>query len=156
MKDENIIKLEEGSDLSKIVVSIELAQKLKDLGIPQKSILGYYQNDKFICSAFTFDEVVKFIPEMIEVTENTYLARFDGYDKISKNDVESAYAEVTHQRTDTSDTPCMAVCRCKGRMVAFSINEKGLYNNLICCGHNQATAAGLMLIELFKEGKVLV
>lgn len=154
MKTQNIIKLEDGSDLNKIVIPFKIAEQLKELGIPQKSIFGYYQNDNFICSAYTFEEIIDFIPEMIEITEDTYIARFDGYDKISKEDLETNYADVTYQKTQVGDKPYMAICRCMERMVAFSVTEEGLYNNLIYWGENQAEAAGLMLIELIKENKI--
>lgn len=78
-----------------------------------------------MCNAYLFEEVSKFIPEHIKVDENTYLARIDGYDKLTKEEIESEYleAEVTYQRTFVIDTPYMSICRCKGRMVAFSITK---------------------------------
>lgn len=155
------------SALSKIVVSYESAAELKKLGFAQTSIFGYYSENKdvivkrcetlvgFICSAYTYEEVVEFIPEEIEVDENTYLARSDGYDKLEKPAEGHFYsASVTFQRTFVPDTPFMSICKCNGRMVAFSINEEGYYNNLICWGKNQADTAALMIFELKKEKKL--
>lgn len=160
------LKFETDNELQRIVVPFDIAMKLKDFGFAQNSIFGYYKtnnkiivqkktiSDNFICSAYIFDEVASFIPEEIEVNENTYIARFDGFDKIKIKDLEFYYAEVTYQKTGVTDKPYMAICRFKGRMVAFSITNEGLYNNLICWGNNQAEAAGEMLIALFKENKI--
>jgi len=155
------------SALSKIVVSFESASKLKTLEYSQTSLFGYFQKDKdvivkrsdtlvnFLCSAYTYEEVVEFIPEEIEVDENTYIARVDGYDKLGIPEEGKFYsASVTFQRTFVQETPFMSICKCKGRMVAFSINEEGYYNNLICWGRNQADTAALMIFELKKENKM--
>jgi hypothetical protein len=150
-----MIRVEKDSDLNRIVIPIDIAEKLKNLGVPQKSIFGYFDSENFVCSAYTFEEITDFIPDMIELTEKTYIARFDGYDKITPEQLDSGFAEVSYQRTDqVGETPFMAVCRYKGSMVAFSITNEGRYNNLICWGHNQAEAAALMLIALIEEGKI--
>ncbi len=154
------------TELQRIVVPFDTAKELQKLGVPQKSIFAYYNLDKkfivkrfegakdFVCSAFINEEIAEWIPEHIEVTENTYLARFDGYDKVDKHEIENLYAEVTFQRTGVLDTPYMSICRCKGKMVAFSITPDSKYNNLICWGKNQAKVAALMLIELYNEKKI--
>ncbi len=159
----------EDSELLKIVITYETALKLKELGFPQSSIFGYYKDNgsvvvrrsnsaiDFICSAYTYEEVVVFIPEQIEVDENTYLARFDGYDKVElREDGEHEPAQVTFQRTFVEETPFMALCECKRRMVAFSMTEDGYYNNLICWGKSQADSAALMILELIKEKKIQI
>ena len=154
------------SNLHKIVISYKSAQEIQKLGFSQKSVFGYFKiNNKiviksiddyngFICSAFLFDEIIKFIPENIQIDKNTYIARFDGYDKVTKRDLEIPFAEVTYQRTGSGENDYMSICRFNGRMVAFSINSEGKYNNLICWANNQAESAALMLIELFKEKKI--
>ncbi|RXQ87393.1 caspase family protein [Ancylomarina salipaludis] len=157
----------EDSDLSKIVVSYETAIEINKLGFSQESIFGYYKDsDKvklkicngdsdFICSAYTYEEIVEFIPENIDVDEDTYIARSDGYDKLGESKEGTVdFASVSFQRTEVLDTPYMSICKCRGRMVAFSKNEEGYYNNLICWGRNQADSAALMIIELFKENKI--
>lgn len=157
----------EDSILLKIVVPYKSAIELKELGLPQSSIFGYYNDNgsiivkrcdtliNFDCSAYTYEEIVVFIPDEIEVDENTYLARFDGYDQVElREDGEHQPAHVTFQRTFVEETPFMALCVCKGRMVAFSITEDGYYNNLICWGKNQADTAALMILELNKEKKI--
>lgn len=156
----------EDSILLKIVVPYQSAIELKELGIPQSSIFGYYSENgsiivkrcdtliNFNCSAYTYEEIVVFIPDEIEVDENTYLARFDGYDKVElREDGDHEPAHVIFQRTYVAETPFMAICECKRRMVAFSITEDGYYNNLICWGTNQADSAALMILELNKENK---
>lgn len=166
-KEIEIPIVEVNSKLSKIVVSYENAVEIKKLGFSQKSIFGYYKDSgnvvlkvhesmtDFICSAYTYEEIVEFIPDNIDVDENTYVARLDGYDKLGKSE-EGMYdfANVTFQRTDVLDTPYMSICRCRGRMVAFSMSEDGYYNNLICWGKNQADSAALMIKELVKEKKI--
>lgn len=159
-------KFELDNELQQIVVPFEIAMKLKDLGFSQKSIFGYYKSDKktviqkntttdnLLCSAYIFDEVAGFIPEEIDIDENAYIARFDGYDKVTKKDLQFSYAEVTYQKTGVLEKPFMAICRFKGRMVAFSITKEGLYNNLIRWGHNQAEAAGEMVVALTEEKKI--
>lgn len=156
------------SDLYRIVISFDTAQELKKLGIPQKSVFGYYESGKkkvlksidtkkeLICSAFLFDELIEYIPEEIEIDENTSIARFDGWDKVSTIDLEYPFAEVTYQRTGSDKSDYMSICRFKGRMVAFSMNPDGKYNNLICWAHNQAESAALMLIALHKEKKIKI
>ena len=75
------------------------------------------------------------IPEMIEIDTNTYIAHMTGYDRLTKKDVEEYnYAEVTVQKTMITRTPYMAICRCAGKMVAFSLTKDGKYNNLISWG----------------------
>lgn len=164
-KDEDIDR-----ELEKVVVSFHLAKKLHEIGLKTKSIFGFYKHPDgviakkingakdFICNAYLFEELSKVIPDRIEVDEGTYLARSDGYDKLTKKEIESEYltAEVTYQRTFVLDTPYMSICRCKGRMVAFSITTDGKYNNLICWGENQADTAGEMFLELFNEGKIKI
>jgi hypothetical protein len=154
-------------ELSQIVLPYESAIDIKELGFPQKSIFAYYKQNgtkvlkryvkktNFICSAFTYEEIAKFIPEHIEVDEDTFIARIDGYDKLGKPD-EGTYdfANVSFQRTEILDTPYMAICKCRGRMVAFSKTEDGYYNNLISWGKNQAESAAIMIIELVKEKKI--
>ncbi len=156
-------------EFEKVVVSFDVAKRLHDIGLRERSIFGFYKHTDgsiitkkidgskdFVCNAYLFEEMSKLIPNNIEVDENTYLARFDGYDKLTNEEIESEYleAEVTYQKTFVIDTPYMSICRCKGRMVAFSITKDGKYNNLICWGTNQADTAGQMFIELFDEGKV--
>jgi len=93
--------------------------------------------------------------ENIEVDKNTFIARFDGYDELGEPEEGIYYfASVSFQRTDTIETPFMAICRCKGRMVAFSKTEDGYYNNLIAWGKNQAESAGLMWKMLKDQNKV--
>jgi len=167
LKNASIITEVEDSALLEIVISYESAIKLKELGFPQSSIFGYYKGKNsvivkrsdtlvnLICSAYTYEEVVSFIPEEIEVDENTYLARMDGYDKLElREDGDYETANVVFQRTFIKDTPFMAICECKKRMVAFSMTEDGYYNNLICWGKNQAESASLMILELLREKKI--
>ena len=154
-------------ELSQIVISYESAIEIKRLGFNQKSIFAYYKQNgsiilkrydkktNFICSAFTYEEIARFIPEHIEVDENTFIARIDGYDKLGKPEQGTYdFAHVTFQRTDIFDTPYMAICKCRGRMVAFSKTKEGYYNNLICWGKNQAESAAIIIIELVKENKI--
>lgn len=153
--------------LNKIVISYDTAKILQENGMPQHSIFGYYLvEDKIIlkqrnsainfdCSAYTYEELAEFIPEQIEVDKNTFIARFDGYHKLGEPE-EGMYnfASVTFQRTDTIENPFMAICRCGGRMVAFSQDKKGYYNNLIAWGKNQAESAAIIWIMLKDENKV--
>lgn len=151
------------------VVPYETAIKLRDLNIPQESYLAYYQVEEkilikknesvlnFICSAFFYEEVAKFIPELIDVNENTYLAKSNRYDKIYKEEWESwelYSATIQYQKTFVKDTPYIAICKSIGYMVAFSMTDDGKYNNLFTWGYNQAECAALMLIELHKENKL--
>jgi hypothetical protein len=153
--------------LNKIVVSYETAKMLKENGMRQESIFGYYniadkiilkKNDtetNFDCSAYTYEELSAFIPENIEVDKNTFVARIDGYDELGEPEEGTYYfAYVAFQRTETLETPFMAICRCNGRMVAFSKTKDGYYNNLIAWGKNQAETAGLMWKMLKDENKV--
>ncbi len=162
-------KKEEVEVLSKIVIPIELAMKIRDVGFTQNSIFAYYKNgdsflvkqfdtsNNFISSAFTYEEIAKFIPEMIEVDENTFIAKSKGYEKLGPTEEGyHDYAEVTYQLTEVQDTPYMAICRCRGAMVAFSKNDKGQYNNLISWGKNQAETAALMILDLVEEKKIKV
>jgi hypothetical protein len=155
-------------ELEKLVVSFDVAKKLQEIGLKEKSIFGFYKHSNgivtkrndgskdFICNAYLFEELSKLIPERIEVDENTYLARTDGWDKLTKKEIVSEYliAEVTYQRTFVLETPYMSICRCKGRMVAFSLKEDEKYDNLICWGDSQADTAGQMFVRLFNEGKI--
>ena len=160
---------ETNNELQKVLVSHRIAQKLQEIGLKRKSIFGYYNHTNgnvivkkkkkkknYLCNAYLFEELTKVIPTDIEVDENTYLAQLDGYRKLTREEIEAEYltAEITYQRTFVIDTPYMSMCRCKGQMVAFSMNKKGKYNNLICWGINQADTAAEMIIELFHEGKI--
>lgn len=153
--------------LSKIVVSYETAKMLKENGLEQDSIFGYYKmSGKIVLKkkeskvyleycAYTYEEISQFIPDNIDVDKNTYIARFDGYDKLGVPERGSIdYAEITFQRTFVSETPFMAVCKCRGRMVAFSKTKDGYYNNLITWGKNQAETAALMWKMLKDENKL--
>lgn len=158
---------QEDDELLKVVVPYPLAGELQKAGIKTKSIFAYYGDPKmprvkvhsekedFLCRAYTYEELVQLIPHEIEVDENTYIAADRGYEKLDSREIEEGYlhAYVTFQKTFAVDTPYMAICRCKGRMVAFSITPEGLYNNLIRWGVNQADTAGQMLLALLEENK---
>lgn len=157
---------EEQIAFQKTVTPLRSAKELQKWGFPQKSIFGYYNSDNkiivkknddandFICSAYIIDEILEFIPVEIEVDENTYISRIDGYDKIRVSELKNLSAEVIFQKTGLLQAPYISTCKCKGRMVAFSINNDGKYNNLICAGENLAEAGALMLLELSKENKI--
>lgn len=153
-------------ELNKIVISYDTAKMLRQNGMQQESIFGYYQlgdkiilkkkdtNSHFDCSAFTYEELTQFIPEEIAVDPGTYIARFDGYDELGEPEEGMFdYASVTFQRTETIESPFMAICKCRGRMVAFSKTKDG-YNNLIAWGKNQAESAALIWKLLKDENKV--
>jgi hypothetical protein len=157
------------SDLSKIVISFDSAKKIKELGFSQTSIFGYFQEgnsivvdfcsnkSNFLCSAFTYEEIVEFIPETIDVDENTYIANTYGYEKLGKPKQEDYdLAFVIFRRTEVLDTPYLALCQCRDRMVAFSVDNEGTYNNLICWGINQADSAAQMIIALVADNKIIV
>ncbi|MDX3914824.1 MULTISPECIES: caspase family protein [Olivibacter] len=166
--DEHSVTQKEDDELLKVVVPYRVALDLKKVGVKTKSIFGYYGDpsspmvkafcgsERFLCWAYTYDELAALIPHEIEVDENTYLATDQGYDRLDSQDIEARYlhAEVTFQKTFVIDTPYMAICRCDGRMVAFSITEDGKYRNLIRWGINHADTAGQMLLALFEEKKV--
>ncbi|MBV3638576.1 caspase family protein [Bacteroides cellulosilyticus] len=153
--------------LGDLLTPFELSEQLKEIGLPQDSIFGYYNDNgekvarirdtflNFKCSAYSTNELWKYIPSQIDIDGDTYLARTNGYDKISDLGLEDYdYAEVVTRKTFINDTPFMAVCECRGRMVAFSINDEGRYNNLICWGKSEAEVLGQMLLELIAEGRV--
>lgn len=163
----NTVKPKKENEISKLTIDLKLAQNLKDNGITQTSIFSYFENNgesyidvsskkgKKLCSAFLAQELHDIIPEMIEIDTDTYIAHMTGYDRLTKKDVEEYhYAEVTVQKTMVTKTPYMAICRCAGRMVAFSLTKDGKYNNLISWGKNQAEALAGMVLELKKEGKI--
>lgn len=152
-----------------IVCSFKTAQKLKELNIPQESIFGYYDvggkiilkknesNASFLCSAFIYEEISEFIPDFIEVGEDTYLAKSNRYDKLYKEDYQDwgQYdASIHYQKTFVEDTPYLAICKSIGYMVAFSKNENGDFNNLLCWGRSQAECSALMLLKLIEERKI--
>ncbi|WP_419211349.1 caspase family protein [Maribacter sp. X9] len=157
------------TDLSKIVVPLEASKKIKKLGLSKKSIFGFYKNNDsiivklndskndFICNAYTYEEITEYIPEFIDVDEETYIANLTNYEKLGKPEEGTFdYATVSFERTFIKDTPYMAICKCRGQMVAFSKTEDGYYNNLICWGINQAESAALMIIALEKENKLKI
>lgn len=166
-EDKSITELE--PNFSLIVLPIESALKIHNIGLIDKSIFGYYKKgdsfevqminpknkSNFICNAYTFEEIVKYIPEHIEVDENTYIAHSTGYEKLGKPE-QGAYdfANVTFQRTEVISEPNMSICKCRGRMVAFSKSSDGYYNNLIRWGINQAESAALMILALVEENKI--
>jgi hypothetical protein len=91
------------------------------------------------------------------VDEDTYIANLTNYEKLGTPEEGTFdYATVSFERTFIKDTPFMAVCKCRGQMVAFSKNSEGYYNNLICWGINQAESAALMIIELAEEDKLKI
>lgn len=164
-KIQNPIK--SNNKFSQLVISIKSAKSIQDLGIIKQSIFAYYDingsstvkindtKDNFICNAYTYEELSEYIPEFIEVDENTYVANFTNYEKIGKSEEDSyVYATVSFERTFVEDTPYMAICKCRGKMVAFSKTSNGNFNNLICWGKNQAETAALMIIALAEENKL--
>ena len=166
-RNENSSSIEINSKFSRIVVPFDSAKKIQTLGITKESIFAYYKIKEsivikifntltnFICFAHTYEEISEFIPEHIEVDENTFVAHMRSYEKLGKPEQGTYdYATVTFQRTELSETPFMAICRSRGKMVAYSKTEDGYYNNLIRWGINQAETAALMIIELVKEKKI--
>lgn len=157
----------EKSELEKLTVTYETGLKLKKSGIPQNGIFSYFkysggrivklssESGDNLCSAFMSQELHDMIPDMIQIDENTFLAHTSGYDQLTKDDVyEFQYAEVLVQKTMLESDPFMAICRCNGRMVAFSKTKDGKYRNLIRFGKNQAEAIGEMVLALNSEGKL--
>ncbi|MBK8621045.1 MAG: caspase family protein [Saprospiraceae bacterium] len=154
--------------LRDLTVSLTTGIEMKQLGFIQESLFAYYRDGELqvvkpntteinkICSAFNAQELHELIPEMIEIDTNTHIvAHRRGYDQLTEEDVEKySYAEVTMQKTGGNITPYMAICRCNGRMVAFSVNGDGKYNNLITFGENQAEALAKMIIALKYERKI--
>ena len=165
LRNENVVSIFD-KELTRISISFETSLELQKLGFIQKSIFGFYKSGNelsikkvdsskdFICSAFIFDEISDFIPEELDVDTNTFLANARGYERLNIEDGEYVTASIQYQRTHEVETPFIAICRCKGRMVAFSVDKEGVYNNLITWGFNLAEAAGLMLIQLVRENKV--
>ena len=168
LNNQEILPPAKDSETNEFVTPYDISKAIKMIGIEQKSIFGYYDIqgkivvrkvdgiENFLCSAFIFDELVNFIPAIIDVDRDTYLARFDGWDKVNETELEHLHAEVSYQKTWVSEAPYMAICRCNGRMVAFSKSNDELYNNLICWGKNQSEAAGKMLLALYNEGKIKI
>lgn len=163
-EDEKVQK----SEISKLTVSYETAKELYRIGVTHNSAFSYYRRkggivldvtntyEEKLLSAFIAQELHELIPEIIEVDLSTYLAHLTGYDRLTEKEIKQEYlhAVVTVQKTEIIDTPYMAICCCKGRMVAFSINEDGRYNNIISWGENQAEALADMVISLKQEGKI--
>jgi|GEM_PF-7077034 len=163
-----IVVNQEDDELLKVVVPYTLALDLEKAGVKTKSIFAYYGSDQmprvkvnsgkegFLCRAYTYDELAQLIPHEIEVDENTYVTAERDYVKLSSQEIEEydLNAIVTFQKTFVLDTPYMAICRCSGKMVAFSVTPEGLYRNLIRWGVNQADTAGQMLLALLEENKV--
>lgn len=142
------IIIDVNSDLSNTVVPYEIAKALKTFGFPQNSVFDY-SNDDYLCSAYTFEEIIKFIPYQIDLSDKFYLAERDDFSKHYTSEYDT-FAEVFYQKLEIE---ALAVCRYKGKMIAFS-EDNGMYNNLLCRGENLTEAAALMLIKLYKEGKI--
>jgi hypothetical protein len=154
--------------LQEIVIPLELAKDLKKLGFPQDSLFAYYEEngltivkeknseDNLVCSTYVFDEIMKFIPDEIEITTDTYIIKSGNYANATEEDLnDEKNAVVTIQKIyENEDWLFMVRCQFKGTVIAFSKTSNNLYNNLIVFNKNAAEAIGLMAIELIKEGKI--
>lgn len=153
--------------LQNIVAPFELSKKLFEIGIDKETVFGYYSTDlglqikrntedlEFVCPAYLSSELIRHIPDEIEVDTNTYIARFDGWDRVTKKQLDKwPSAEVTYQKTGTDGKCYMAICRYDGRMVAFSKTKDGVFNNLISWGFNESEAIGEMILDLHREKKI--
>lgn len=158
-------------ELNDIVISLSLAEKLKNIGINQVSLFSYFKgingdlkiekndyiqdNYKFLCSAFTSDELFQFLPSPVLVNTNTFVvADSYSYRKITHDEVESfPYANLDiHYEQD-----CIVVRYVYlGAVIAFNKTLGGLYINLISNRETLSEALSNMIYEIYSNKLTLI
>lgn len=152
--------------IERIVTSLEVSKKLKEVNFCKKSIFSYYKNnsggiyvaetdltdkdDDFICFCYTFSELLSFLPHSLEVNSDTYVPETTTYKKIGKSDFY--YASLDFTKIDQDDY--VVKYAYKGKAIAFRQNLKGEYCNLLQFGDTEVNCLANMVLLLIKEEKI--
>jgi len=157
-------------ELKDMVVSFELAEKLKMLGILQNSLFSFFKyfdgtviidyshfKDNVYniqCSAYTAQELFEYLPSPIEINTNTYVVNdYKSYRNILKSEVDSyPYAALDI----VFDGGYIIRYSYNGQVIAFNKTTDNLYVNLISIGETLANSLAQMIIEIYSNKLTLI
>lgn len=157
-------------ELKNIVISLEISRKLSQIGFNARGVFCYKKNqnnhlyisetdfgkDEFLGYAYTSEELMDYLPAVIRIKEGIYVANQKSYDFIGQNNINESfpYAEAFCSKIpefiENKERYCFKYVY-QHRMVAFSQNLEGKYNNLIVFGENEADCRGNMLLTLIEQ-----
>ncbi len=159
--------------LESIVTSIEVSEQLKKAGFYKKSIFSYFKNkdgdiylgntdfdnNEFLNFAYSFSELMFFIPANLEVDTEVFVAKQTKYEKITITELEGflfAQFEFLKIEHDANVFSYLSkYCLGKG-VIAFGQNTKGEYRNLMRFGENEAESVAKMIMALIEEEKIIL
>lgn len=152
-----------------IVTSIEKSILLKEVGYNKKALLSHYENKEghkyvgetglseaiFIAYAYTTSELTESLPSELEVDTCTYVADFNKYSQLTKDDIEQyQYANLVCFKIDNPEAEYGVKYCFDNRVIAFGLNTKGEYKNLITFDNSEANSRANIIIMLIEEGKL--
>ncbi|WP_437920020.1 hypothetical protein [Sphingobacterium sp. LRF_L2] len=155
--------------IEQIVTSFETSKLLNKVIPGKKSLFSYFKNEsgrlfvgettlkidsQFECYSYTFSELLNLLPGTLEVTEETYSASIRSYEKIvfpEGRDYSFARLELLKVDEDPNAIEYVVSYTYEGKVIAFSQNQKGQYNNLIRFGTTETEAMAAMLLALTEE-----
>jgi len=155
--------------IEQIVTSFETSKLLNKVISGKKSLFSYFKNKSdelfvsetdlkldshFECYCYTFSELLNLLPGTLEVNKDTYKASTNTYEKIvfpEGTDYSFARLELLKSDEDPNSIDYVARYAYEGKVIAFSQNQKGLYNNLIRFGTTEIEAMAAMLLALIEE-----
>ncbi|MFK8303774.1 hypothetical protein ACI75Y_12840 [Capnocytophaga stomatis] len=150
--------------LERIVTSLEISKKIKEINFCKKSIFSYYRNslgniyvaetnlkgkeDDFVCFCYTFSELLSFLPHSLDVNPDTYVVDGRTYRKIGKSD----YAILDFIKIDEDDY--VVKYAYEGSVIAFRQNSQGEYCNLLQFGKTEMDCLANIMLLLIEEEKM--
>lgn len=155
--------------IERIVTSFETSKLLNKVISGNKSLFSYFKNEsgalfvgesdlklnsQFECYCYTFSELLNLLPGTLEVNEETYRASTKKYEKIvfpEGTNYSFARLELLKADEDPNSIDYVARYTYEGKVIAFSQNQKGQYNNLIRFGITEIEAMAAMLLALIEE-----
>ncbi|WP_293887844.1 MULTISPECIES: hypothetical protein [unclassified Sphingobacterium] len=155
--------------IEQIVTSFETSKLLNKVIPGKKSLFSYFKNEsgrlfvgetdlkldsQFECYCYTFSELLNLLPGTLEVNEETYRVSTNTYEKIvfpEGTDYSFARLELLKADEDPNSIDYVARYAYEDKVIAFSQNQKGQYNNLIRFGTTEIEAMAAMLLALIEE-----
>ena len=157
-------------NLASIVTKVETSNLLKLAGFTKKSIFSYFSNknghiyisetdfdkDVFLSYAYTSSELIDSLPATLAVDTSTFIVSGSSFKYLAEKDIErNGIAYLVSMKISDEDKENFLIKYCIGeKMIAFSQNSKGLYNNLLRFGENECECRAKMILALIEENKL--
>lgn len=157
--------------LENIVTSLEMSEQLKKAGFYKKTMFSYFKNkdgdiylgetdfdkNEFLNFAYTFSELMFYIPANFDVDTNVFVAKPTKYEKITEaelSDFQVAQFEFLKIEHNVNTYFYMSKYCLGHGVIAFGQNTKGEYRNLMRFGETEVESIAKMIMALIEEDKI--